>query len=271
MTFDLEQLRNDSADALGWAMREFNPDADEAGLLAAHREVTQRLLIVAAAALLVDGAADRFRLNLIRCAENGRRFLKLMRRRGVELPSASRNTALVAALAAGDAARAAQLAALSRDTPDRGSGEYEDEFLWARVLQLLAAQPSASSDSVATVIDQLLEEAPDEYETRAAIVTALLEKDGKAFSQAIVSGAREYGRKTEKRARSFGTPVTEFAPHRFLWFDGLALLRLGERAGLEVSADVPYCPALARAEPKVSYEGDWAIETGVAADRSLES
>ena len=56
--------------------------------------------------------------------------------------------------------------------------------------------------------------------------------------------------------------MTAFAPHRFLWLEGLALLRLGEQAGLHVEGELRFCPRLARVRMLVPYEGDYAIGIG---------
>ncbi|MBJ6764554.1 hypothetical protein JGU66_27615 [Myxococcaceae bacterium JPH2] len=70
----------------------------------------------------------------------------------------------------------------------------------------------------------------------------------------------EYEAQTETRARSFATPVTSFAPHRFLWLEGLGLLRLAERVGLQLmDTEYRYCPRLSRVPMKARYLGDWAI------------
>ena len=50
--------------------------------------------------------------------------------------------------------------------------------------------------------------------------------------------------------------------YRFIWFEGLALLRLAERAGLKVEEPLLYCPPLARVPMKTEYDGDWALPFG---------
>ena len=257
---DLRSLRVDAMDALGVVMATFDPGAPAKALLDQLEQVTLGFHTLAAASLLADGNSQKFFLNLTRCAENGRLFLRLLRRRGLPLPRASRNVPLLGALACGDFARAAELADLSRQDHDAAHQEYEHEHLWARALQLLTRDPPAEAD-VEPVLAALEPLAPDAVD-RIAAVRALLAGDVEAFAQAMVAAARQYEAETEKRAKCFTTPVTTFAPHRFLWLEGLALLRLGERAGLPVELDLRYCPRLARVPMTAHYEGDWAIESG---------
>jgi hypothetical protein len=261
---DYRAFRADAAHALGDVMDGFRPGAAGAELLRVHDAVSLHFHTIAVACLLVDGDSQKLFLNLTRCAENGLRFLKLLRHRALPLPSASKNTPLLCALAAGDLERAASIAALSRDDRDEAAREYEDEFLWARALQLLAA-PRPDAASIEPLLARLVELDPAAYGDRAATVRALLAGDAAAFEEAIAGAALVYAQATEERAKSFTTPVTTFAPHRFVWLEGLALLRLGERAGLRVERELRYCPRLARVPMTARYEGDWAIEIGGAA------
>jgi hypothetical protein len=258
---DLRSLRADSANVLGELMDRFRRGAPGAELLRQHDTVAVALQTIAAACLLVDGDSQKFFLNLSRCAENGRRFQALLRSRGLDLPAASRNVPLLAALAAGDFALASAIAASARDTRDEAAREYEDEFLMARVFQFLAA-PRPDATDIEPLLVRLDELDPAAYGDRTAAIRALLAADAPGFEAAITGAALQYELATEERAKSFATPVTTFAPHRFLWLEGLALLRIGERAGLKVDGDLKFCPRLARLPMTARYEGDWAIEIG---------
>jgi hypothetical protein len=258
---DLRDLRAAAAYELGELMDGFRRGADAATLRAQYRDVARHLHTVAVACLLVDGDPQKLFLNLVRCAENGRRFLALLRERALELPPASWDLPLQAALAAGDLERAGAVARLSRDTRDAAASEYEDEFLWAAVLQGLAR--GAPAAEVRPTLARLLEVAPDRRAARAAVVDALLERDATRFAEAFTAAHAEHSAEVEERARSLTTP-SWFTPHRFLWLEGLALLRLAERAGVGLDAELPHCPRLARVKMTAGYDGDWAIPTGAA-------
>lgn len=261
---NLRALREDAAQALGEAMDGFRRGADARVLHAQSEEVALHFVTIAAACLLVDGNSQKFLMNLVRCAENGRQFLRLMRSRELDLPSASKNISLLAALTAADFERAAQIASLSRTTRNEAQHEYEDEFLWASILNGLAATPLASSrDDVESALEGVVEIAPAVYESRAEAVRALLARDGEAFEDAMTRAAREYGIWAEDQVGSPSTSLREFAPHRFIWLEGLALLRLAERAGMGLVFHLDYCPRLARVPMTEVYEGDWSIDPGL--------
>jgi hypothetical protein len=259
--FDLRPLRADAATTAPRLLEDFDPAAPREELVRVGAELVLRFHLLAAGSLLVDADAAKFFLHLSRCAENGLRLLQLLARRGLEPLPASQDVPLLAALAAGDRERAAAIVQHSAHRRDEAAREYEDEFLWARAIQLLAA-PAGDRRELGEALARLEALELAGYRDRVAVARAIEARDGGALGRAIGRAAQAYGTATEKRAAAFGTPVTRFAPHRHLWLEGLALLRLGERAGLRVEGQLRYCPRLARGEMTEPYQGDFAIEIG---------
>ena len=257
----LISLRADAAASLGERLHRFDPAADRPRLLAWLDAVSLDLHVIAVATLLVDGNPQGFFLNLCRMAENGRRMQELLEGRGLAPPPARRNTPLLGALAAGHFALADAVAASSSTQWQQGA-EYEAEFLWAHTLQRLARRPPLSPVALEHVLVPLQQVGKEPYASRVVLARALVAGDRAGFAEAFAAAGLDYGLVTERRARSVSTPVTSFAPHRFLWLEGLALLRLAERAGIApTDTDFRYCPALARVPMTVTYAGDWALQT----------
>ncbi|MBZ4417574.1 hypothetical protein [Myxococcus sp. RHSTA-1-4] len=257
----LISLRADAAASLGERLRRLNPGADRPRLLAWLDGVTLDFHIIAVATLLVDGNPQGFFLNLCRMAENARRMQELLKGRGLAPPPARRDTPLLGALAAGHFALADAVAAGSATQWQQGA-EYEDEFLWARALQLLARTPPPSPVALEHVLVPLEQVGKESYSSRVALARALVAQDRAGFAEAFAAACLDHGITIEKRARSVATPVTAFAPHRFIWLEGLALLRLAERAGIAPEdTDFRYCPPLARVPMTVTYSGDWALQS----------
>ncbi|WP_342377437.1 hypothetical protein NVS55_39045 [Myxococcus stipitatus] len=256
---DLMSLRSDAAAELGRFFKRFEPGADRDTLLSQFDTLTRHFHIIAVATLLVDGNSQGCFLNLCRAAENWRRLLALLRSRNLPPPPATKTLPLLAALAAGRFDLANTLAtapASPRIVPD----EYEDEYLWATLLRHFASQPPATASTVAPLLTQLKGLNKKDYGPRCDLAQAMLDQDTDAFASAFERARLDYELHTEKKAASFATPFTAFAPHRFLWLEGLALLRLGERAGIVLAdADYKYCPPLARVPMTATYTGDWTI------------
>ncbi|HYO52410.1 hypothetical protein [Archangium sp.] len=94
---------------------------------------------------------------------------------------------------------------------------------------------------------------------------ALLASDGSRFFAAFERVLQGHEIETEARAVGFGVSPDKFVAYRFIWFEGLALLRLAERAGLRSDAPFLYCPPLARVAMTMECDNDWALPFGAGA------
>ena len=74
-------------------------------------------------------------------------------------------------------------------------------------------------------------------------------------------------RKLEHYVDEFVRPGEDhFAAHQYLWFEGLALLRLARKRGLDIpNVHYRYCPPLAQVPMTERYQGDWVASIGEAA------
>jgi hypothetical protein len=261
--FELAGLVETAEEEVSDLLDEFAPDADRETLLGWYEVLARDLLTMAAGELLVGGKPQGFFGGLARCAENGRRVLRLMQLRGLELPPASSNVPLLAAVTATDWGRAAAIVSASRPSRAKADGEYEEEFLWASVLGRLIAAPGVAPGDLAQVLAAISALDDEGFGGRVAVVQALLDRDAAAFAEAFSNERRGRERQTEETAARFGTPVRDFGPHRFLWLEGLALLRLAERLGLPwPDQQMRLCPPLALVAPKLRYAGEGVVNTG---------
>jgi hypothetical protein len=218
-----------------------------AGLLRWHKGVAERQHVGAVAALLVDGDRDRFFQMLLAAAENGRRISSRFTAQGWAGPPASANLPLLAALAASDFERAGELARGAPGGWARDDGEYEDEFLWASALDALVRSPSPDPTACEARLGALEDAAPRLYLERIAIVRALLAGEGDAFEAALLDGRAAYEEELDERAGSFGLKSIDFPARQALWLEGLALIRIAERAGIDFDRpDLRFLPAIAQ-------------------------
>lgn len=253
---NLSALRENSGDAVRQLLRDFDSSAGATELMQQVDALCLHLRTIAAATLLVDGNPQGFFLNLCRAAENWRRLLAHLRRHGLPRPASRRNLPLLGAVAAGhwELARGIAEASEHRWQPEE---EYRSEYLAAQLLHALILE---QHDTAARLLGELESSEEEASLGRAALAHALLQADAPGFAQAFERAVLLRSEQVEQQARLFTTPVTRFAPERFLWLEGLALLRLAERAGLPThEAYHLYCPPLARVPRTVLYQGDWAI------------
>ncbi|RYZ40943.1 MAG: hypothetical protein EOO71_14040 [Myxococcaceae bacterium] len=262
MEFDLALLREDAGAAVRSLIEHIGPgDGERDALVDNTRELCGSFVTIAAATLLLEGRSQPFFLNLCRSAENWRRLLVHLESRGLTPPPAFWGlTPLAGAVVACHWKLAAELAThlsprLQKET------EYAVEFAWAHALGALVLHGVRGEDPAPCI--ETLERASRE-DCWPALAWALVRGDAPAFEAAFETALSVHTVRTEKLARSFTVRVDRFAAHRFLWFDGLALLRLARRQGLAVvDRGHRYCPPLALAPVTERYPGDWVLSLGM--------
>lgn len=261
--FRLTSLVGSAEANLSEALDEFAPDTGREKMLEWYETFARDLLMLAVGELLIEGRPQRFFHALSRCAENGRRILRLMQLRALDLPPASSNVPLLAAVAAKDWERATAIVACSRQSRAKIDGEYQEEYLWAAVLGRLIAPPNTGNANLPEIFDVITSLDDDGFGKRIAVARTLADRDAAGFAQVFSSERGRRERETEAIAARFGTSARDFGPHRFLWLEGLALLRLAERLALPwPDEEMRLCPPLALVAPSFSYAGDGAVRTG---------
>ena len=261
MEIDLALLRDDAGSAVRALLAHIGPGSGARDALVEDiRELCGSFVTIAATTLLLEGRTQPFFLNLCRSAENWRRLLVHLEHRGLTPPPASWGLPMLAgAVVACQWELATELA--TRFTPRlQPETEYAVEFAWTHALGALVLHAMHGEDPTPRL--ESLERASHEG-CWPALAWALVRADATAFEAAFHTALSVHAARTEKLARALGTRMDRFVAHRFLWFEGLALLRLARRQGLAVSdRGFRYCPPLALAPVTERYQGDWVLSLG---------
>ncbi|PTL84213.1 hypothetical protein [Vitiosangium sp. GDMCC 1.1324] len=263
MEIDFALLRQNAGDAVPALITHIEPESDRDTLVKHVRELCQCFVNIAAATLLLEGRSQPFFLNLCRAAENWRRLLVHLEQRKLRPPPASWGiTPLAGAVAAGHWSLAAEVAERMSTEWRKEEDEYAVEFAWASTLGALVlhaqrgVDPSARFDYLARVARE---------DCWLALGRSLVAADSSGFRSAFAAALSVHEARTEARARSFTTREEHFAAHRYLWFEGLALLRLAGKRELDISNErYRYCPPLALVPMTERYQGDWVASIGDA-------
>jgi hypothetical protein len=249
-----EYLETYTYEVAFWAAGIDNPNypIDQFGGLAEN--VSEQLRTLAIIILLVEGNTDLFYHNLIRSGLARVKFLQRCQQEGFAdfHLAISRCGAICDALAAGDFNLAHQIAELSPDDWVQ-NGEYEDDYCFSRFLHLAAMGRAGQEDAV--MLLQRFETAlSGEPNVRLDLCRALDAREQAAFDSAFEAYIEGHSRHLEEDSGRMED--THVVAERHIFVEGLAMLRLAERMGLQTQPEYKYCPALARQPMVVPFPGE---------------
>lgn len=127
--------------------------------------------------------------------------------------------------------------------------EYEDDFCYAEVIGRLATDAPEGPEPLLARWQEILEGGDDR---RLELTRALIARDKAAFSEALTALLAAQ----DAKARAIADPEDgsvladepPFFPNHWISIEGLALLALAERRGMEMPGMFKACPPLARTE-----------------------
>lgn len=210
-------------------------------------DLSRKLRGLAIITLLTTGDTDKFCHNLIRSGRVREHFLTRMRQVPGQADhhlASGRVDPLLDALAAGDIDLAHRIAWISPRSwePQR---EYEDDFCYAQILHRLI-HGVASPAVYQPFIDQFERALKGQPSARLDVAKALVQRAQAEFDtafDALLDARRKDILAAIKRAQIEDPMVLA---ERQVFIEGLALLRLADKQGLQTLPDYLYCPSLAR-------------------------
>lgn len=224
------------------------------------QEICNNFLTLSAASLLVDMKLDLFFINLSRAAENWRRILvSTSEYYQCEMSLAYHAPIYGAIISRSDVLADGLLKALPRHWKE--GEEYEDEFHLCWLL-LLVFQSKCMTTKDIDVHLGLLEGASKDT-TNVVLMKSLLglsEHTEEDFWSAFETALYTHEELTQKRIESFSTHNLKFIAHRYIWFQGLAWLKLAQLKGYSIpSSNIKYCPDEALVPVTKPYNNDWLL------------
>lgn len=203
--------------------------------------------MAAIGSLLLTGRSQHFFLFL---PQSGRAFAHFLTHAEALSPRLSQCAPFFDAVGAGDFEGAADIARRSRRTWAQGE-EYEEDFLFPYFLMqhFFLDAPATACESLLARYEQALQGAED---LRLEVCRALLAGDSDAFNAALTQYLCEHKDVLDKRSRESVVPEEEKAAGMNVSIEGLALVRLAERKGLETEEEYLLIPSIAREAPRAA-------------------
>jgi hypothetical protein len=144
---------------------------------------------------------------------------------------------------------AQRIATLSADTHLPGE-EYEDDFAYARFLHLLIDFDAQDRTALTHVLDQFERALEGGLDVRLDLCRALLDRRQDDFDTAFDSLLIEHDLRMKKQQKSIRARDATFEPNRQVMVEGLAILQMATRLGLQTRPEYRFCPGLVR---RVAY------------------
>jgi hypothetical protein len=226
----------------------------------ASRQVCDNFMTLATASLLANMKPTLFFQNLRRSAENWRRYL-ISSRDHYNTPSPLHyNAPLYAAILTEDRTLLNELKQTMPTQWQKGE-EYEDKFHVSWLHLLLSINGCQLDKNIEQHLLGLENCAPDNdqvelFKTLLGLEELLEEDFWSQFEHCLYA----YEEMVEKRVSAMTTSVTQFAPHRFIWFEGLTWIRLAAKKGFKLpTSHYLFCPDEALEKTTENYLNDWLI------------
>jgi hypothetical protein len=247
-----------AGDVAFWSLGLKNPSYPLAQIGSLSLELSGKFRALAIMQLLIEGSSDLFLHNLIRSGRARELYLQRLAQENVSDQHhqvSGRYRPLLSSIAAGDLDRARRIDALS--SPEfRDGHEYEDDYCYAKLLAHLLTDSAREDARSAVWTDQFEAWLDGASHVRLQLCRALLERDQDKFDSAFEGLLQDHELSIEAdRARSQHED-DQVRAERLVMIEGLAILRLARRQGLETADEYRYCPALARAPMSVPFPGE---------------
>ena len=153
------------------------------------------------------------------------------------------------AVAANQFTLASQIADLSTDAWLEGY-EYEDDFAYAAFLHEFILFNATSRDKLQGILDRFERALEGNADPRFELCKALLSANEIQFEEAYYDLLNEHDNRMSEIAdpkldSSLAKEYT-FEPNRWIFVEGLAMLRIADKLELHTEREYKYCPSIAR-------------------------
>lgn len=213
------------------------------------------LRIAGISSLFLSGTSKAF---LHHFHQSGRAFAHYLRTAGNTDVRLSRSRPFFDAVGAGDFDGAALIARHARRAWAHGE-EYEEDFLFIEFL-LQHGVEGAPADFCEDLLARYEQALKGSEDLRLDVCRALLQADSDAFNQALALFLSERKDRLEEQARTTPFPEEFLATEWHFSLEGLVLVRLAARKGMETEEDYLHIPSIAREQGRSRLNDDSWME-----------
>jgi hypothetical protein len=244
-------------DAAFWMTGLYNPEYPVEDLGQLTLELSAKLRCLAICVLLAKTDSDTFHHNLIRSGIARIIYLRRCRNKGFERDHhcvSGRYEAFLDVVAASEFSKAKEIADLTPPTFQHPR-EDEDDFCYAQILHRLSSGRALEAEFL-PLLARFDESLASEPSVRLALCNALVFRDQGKFDEAFNGLLTERQLKIENRRKRGQVEDPGIVAERYVYIEGLAMLRLAESRGLKTEPEYLFCPSTARLPIQTRFPGE---------------
>ena len=258
--FNLKKYQASAITQLNELKGEVNFDMSWREFAGVSREICDYFLALSSASLLCDFKPALFFTNLSRGAENWRRFLMASQLSYQQQASLQYHLPLFAAITANQKSLVDGIRVVLPVNWQKGKG-YQSVFHSTWLYTLIFNNQCVVSTEIESHLKIL--ETCEIDENRRLMFTALLGLNELAepdFWQYFEQMLMVHEESIFTMLDSSAIQVKKFAAQRYIWLEGLAVLRLAKMKGFTLpSKGILFCPDEALVDYTPAYAGDWPL------------
>lgn len=215
-------------------------------------ETSLSLQTLAITNILVGYNRDGFIANLLSSAYTLRYYLMRSKEENntSHYIAISRSEGFFDAVAAGSLELAKEIARLSPDYWIE-DGEYEDDFCYYHFLHTFVRDfPNRDEKKLTSIISQFESCVAASSEYRLAVCKSFLLRDSDAFNEGFNDLLIQFDNEKEKRYPQL-LDIADLSARKYIFVEGLALLRIAELLGFTIDSEYQYCPSIVRVKNEI--------------------
>ena len=254
----LDIIRDEMSTTVEFDVDEITGNTDPREIGSLCEEISQQFRCLAICRLLTGGDTNGYYHDLIRSGCTRLHYLKCCHREEFfESPrvAASRSAAFFDALAAHQFELVAEIGALSA-RQWRPDDEYEEDFCYAHFLHRYLTFGEDLDEELEATLQQFETALEGDFSARLTVCRALLSRDQQEVDDAFTQLIDARNAEIEADGETMIGEEMTFQTERRVFVEGLAILNVAERIGLETAKEYQYCPGLARAPMTIPFPDD---------------
>lgn len=252
MTPDLNEIAGNLADYAGSLIEVVLQQKSATTMGKLCNDISRHYRALGICGLLMHADRDLFFHGLIQSALTRQYYLRRCAQEGVLNNPDSRSSFVdpfLDAVAANQLKLSGRVASLAAPKWLEGH-EYEEDFLYARILHGLIDAPRREEPELAEMLRRYERALEDGKDARLDVCKALVSRSQEDFQGSFARLLDDHEIRNSKigepRLDSIMAQEYTFEPNRRIFVEGLALLRIAEELGLRTEKEYRFCPAMAR-------------------------